>query len=130
MRSSSVNQIILKTLAQDHSHLTAQQVYERIREILPAVNPSTVYRALERLANTGLVSVSDMGQGATVYETVGGQQHHHLVCQQCGAVKTIQDDVIRGFFREIEDAYHFEVTTNHLILFGRCQSCLDRAASK
>ncbi len=123
MRSSSVNHQILKTLAQDHSHLTAQQVYERIQENLPAVNPSTIYRALERLAHAGMISVSDMGKGASVYESVGGENHHHLVCQECGTVTTIGDEDVKTFFQRIEKEYEFRMVTNHLILFGKCPQC-------
>jgi Fur family ferric uptake transcriptional regulator len=123
MRSSSVNQLILKTLAQDRSHLTAQQIYERIRENLPAVNPSTVYRSLERLAHAGQVSVSDMGQGAAVFEAVCGEQHHHLVCQECGRVTMLGNEIIHSLFDRIRQQYDFQVITNHLILFGRCSQC-------
>jgi Fur family transcriptional regulator, ferric uptake regulator len=123
MRTTSVNHFILETLEKNHSHLTAQQVYERIRERLPAVNPSTVYRALERLVHAGMVSVSDMGTGATVYETVGGKLHHHLVCQKCGNIITIDDEVVHAFFHRIEDEDHFHVMTNHLVLFGTCKQC-------
>ena len=123
MRSSSVNQIIIKTLAQGQSHLTAQQIYECIRENLPAVNQSTVYRSLERLAHAGQVSISDMGLGAAVYEAVGGELHHHLVCQDCGKVTTINDASIQPLFRNIAHQYDFQIATNHLILFGRCVQC-------
>jgi len=123
MRASSVNQIILRTLEQGHSHLTAQQIYEQIREDLPAVNPSTVYRALERLVQAGQISVSDMGLGAAVYEMVGGRQHHHLVCQGCNQVVTLDDAVVQSFFNRVDQQYDFQVATNHLILFGRCSRC-------
>lgn len=123
MRSSSVNQIILKVLTQDQSHLTAQQIYEQIRGNLPAVNPSTVYRALERLAHAGQVSVSDIGQGSAVFEMVGGDQHHHLVCQDCARVTTIDEKIVHNLFDNIGQQYGFQVSTNHLILFGRCLQC-------
>jgi Fur family ferric uptake transcriptional regulator len=123
MRTTTVNQFILETLAQNRFHLTAQQVYERIRQRLPAVNPSTVYRALERLVHAGKVSVSDMGTGAALYESVGGELHHHLVCQGCGSVVTISNDAVQTFFQQLERDESFHITTNHLILFGYCQQC-------
>ena len=70
MRNSSVVQAIEATLDREKSHLTAQAVYEHIRGQLPAVNPSTVYRALERLAEAGEISVSDLGTGAAVIKAV------------------------------------------------------------
>ena len=98
MRASSVDQIILETLSRENAHLTSHQVYEQIRSRLPAVNPSTVYRALERLGKNGHISVSDMGTGAAVYESLHGEMHHHLVCQKCGLVETIDHEVVSQFF--------------------------------
>lgn len=123
MRASSVDQIIIETLGKEHAHLTSQQVYEEIRQRLPAVNQSTVYRALERLVNVGKVSVSDMGTGAAVYELVVKGMHHHLVCQKCGKVTTIEHEEVQHFFGEIEQSHHYRILTNHLILFGICENC-------
>jgi Fur family transcriptional regulator, ferric uptake regulator len=123
MRASSVDQIILETLSKAHSHLTSHQVYEEIRPRLPAVNPSTIYRALERLAKHGLVSVSDLGTGALVYESLQDGVHHHLVCQKCGAVTQIGHAEVQDFFAAVQRQNHFQVTTNHLILFGVCAAC-------
>jgi len=123
MRTSSVDQVIIEVLSREHAHLTSLQVYEELRRRLPAVNPSTVYRALERLAENGKVSVSDIGTGAAVYEIVGGDRHHHLVCQKCGSVSTIGDEEVQKFFTGIETKNHFQIITNHLILFGICSVC-------
>ncbi len=129
MRASSVDQIIIEVLATEHAHLTSAQVYEEIRSRLPAVNPSTVYRALERLTHNGKISVSDMGTGSAVYELVSGEIHHHLVCQKCGRVMTISNTEVKNFFSAIQSQNHFIVLTNHLILFGVCEACQKEADS-
>ena len=123
MRASSVDKIILETLSKEHAHLTSHQVFEEIRERLPAVNQSTVYRALERLVLNGKVSVSDMGTGSAVYELLADGIHHHLVCQICGKVITIGHEEVKGFFTVIHQKNHFNIVTNHLILFGICEAC-------
>ena len=123
MRTSSVEQIILEILSKEHTHLTSHQVYEEIHPRLPALNPSTVYRALERLASAGKVSVSDMGTGSAVYELLADGVHHHLVCQECGSVITLTHEEVQAFFGSIEDQHQFQVATNHLVLFGVCQEC-------
>lgn len=115
--------MIISTLSKEHAHLTSLQIFEEIRERLPAVNPSTVYRALDRLVDHGLVSVSDMGTGSAVYELLADGLHHHLVCLKSGAVMTIAHDDVRGFFSRIQAKNHFTVLTNHLILFGACERC-------
>jgi Fur family ferric uptake transcriptional regulator len=123
MRASSVDQAIIDTLAREHAHLTSLQVFEAIRDRLPAVNPSTVYRALDRLAKQGKVSVSDMGTGSAVYELVELGLHNHLVCQRCGRVTTFRHEEAQILYGAVEDKYGFRVRTNHLILFGICSSC-------
>ncbi len=123
MRNSSVDQAILEVLSRNKEHLTPHQIYEGIRLRLPAVNPSTVYRSLERLAAGGKVSVSDMGTGSAVYELVADGQHHHLVCQRCGQIATIGEEEVGRFFTDVEGKYGFKVATNHLILFGLCARC-------
>jgi Fur family transcriptional regulator, ferric uptake regulator len=126
MRHSSVDQVILATLSKENAHLTSLQVYEEIRERLPAVNQSTVYRALERLVRNGHVSVSDMGTGASVYELLADGFHHHLICQGCGLVITIGHAEVNHFFASLELANQFEIVTNHLILFGNCARCQEK----
>lgn len=123
MRTSSVDQKIIEVLSREHAHLTSLQVYDEIKVYLPAVNQSTVYRALERLANLGKVSVSDMGTGSAVYEILADGRHHHLICQQCGQVITIEDDDVRKFFSTIQAKNHFTIHTSHLVLFGMCPQC-------
>jgi len=123
MRSSSVNTLILETLEHEGSHLDAHAVYERIRVNLPAVNPSTVYRALERLSRAGQVSVSDMGTGKAVYEAVGSAIHHHLVCQSCGKILTLDHQAAQEFLAQVERQSGFTIVTNHLVLFGVCPVC-------
>jgi Fur family transcriptional regulator, ferric uptake regulator len=123
MKSSTVQQFILELLQQEHAHLTAQEVYAHLKPRLPSVNPSTVYRALERLTNSGEISVSDMGMGAAVYEMVGSSPHHHLVCQSCHRVITLENKIVQPLFDNIEGHFSYQLTTNHLILFGYCQDC-------
>lgn len=123
MRASSVDQAIIDTLTKEHAHLTSLQVFETIRERLPAVNQSTVYRALERLAKQGKISISDMGTGSAVYELLAQGLHHHLVCQRCGRVTTFGHEDATDLFSSVQDKHHFRITTNHLILFGICERC-------
>ncbi len=126
MRASSVEKIILEIFEKGNDHLTSLQVHERIRGRLPAVNSSTVYRALERLVKAGKVSISDMGTGAAVYELLTEGMHHHLVCQVCGSVQTLEHERVADFFQAIEKDHQFKIVTNHLILFGICENCRRR----
>jgi Fur family transcriptional regulator, ferric uptake regulator len=123
MKTSSVDQIIIDFLSLKQHHFTSQQVFDQIKTRLPAVNRSTIYRSLERLVNQGKISVSDIGTGSLVYELVENTTHHHLVCQQCHQIITIPPEEVTKLFNTIEQNSHFQIITNHLILYGICSFC-------
>jgi len=125
MKKTSTDQFILQTLSEQNEHLTALRVFEAVQKKLPAINPSTVYRALDRLVEQGMVSVSDMGLGAAVFELTGNKIHHHLVCQKCGEIIMLDDEAIRSIFKQLENDFGYEIKTNHLVLFGVCRRCKD-----
>jgi Fur family transcriptional regulator, ferric uptake regulator len=54
--------------------------------------------------------------------------HHHLVCQKCGHVMTIGHEEVKEFFTAVQDKNHFNIVTNHLILFGICEICQGKDA--
>lgn len=124
MKTSSVDQLILEMIGSEPAHFTSPQIYEKLKTQLPAVNRSTVYRSLERLAGNGKISVSDMGTGAFVYELVGNGMHHHLICQHCQQVIFIPSEDVENFFSRIEQKSRYKITTNHLILYGLCDACV------
>jgi Fur family ferric uptake transcriptional regulator len=130
MKKTSTDQFILETLSDQKSHLTALQIFEAVHIKLPAINPSTVYRALERLVEYGKVTISDMGLGASVFELADKKPHHHMVCQGCGQIIMVEDEDISPTFLVLEKKYHFEIKTNHLILFGLCEQCQSRNNSQ
>jgi Fur family transcriptional regulator, ferric uptake regulator len=105
VKTSSIECAILALLQEDNRHLKAHEVYEHLYSRFSSVNPSTVYRALDRLAHAGKISVSDMGTGASVYEKVTTGMHHHLVCQTCGRVLTIEYEIVRNFFSQMESEF-------------------------
>ncbi len=102
MRTSSVDLIIVELLSKEHAHLNSLQIFHELRKRLPAINQSTVYRSLDRLVGQKKISVSDMGTGSAVYELISNHLHHHLVCQNCGKILTIDHQDVANFFSSIE----------------------------
>ncbi|HAF62852.1 MAG TPA: hypothetical protein DCK95_11090 [Anaerolineaceae bacterium] len=123
MRTSSISNAILKVLESQDDHLTAKEIYEIMKKTFTAVDTSTIYRALERLVHVGKVSVSDMGGTAVVYELVSKNPHHHLVCEKCHKQITFRNEKVSDFLDSIEKESGFQITTNHLVLFGICPEC-------
>jgi Fur family ferric uptake transcriptional regulator len=89
----------------------------------PTIDRSTIYRALDVLCAVGLVVESEIGDEGKVYKIAGESDHHHLVCQSCGAIITVPHTVLALILDTIRVEYGFQVNVDHLTLPGRCANC-------
>lgn len=78
---------IIRVFADDPSHPTAQELFERLRDAFPTMSFATVYNTLDALAKRGLSGELNLG-GAARFDP-NTSPHHHAVCDRCGAVVDI-----------------------------------------
>jgi Fur family transcriptional regulator, ferric uptake regulator len=110
-------------LAEPDQHLSAEDVVERVREDLPHVNPSTVYRTLDLLVEEGLVLRTDLGADRAYYEPTHEHPHHHLVCERCGAVAHLHDETLGELAERITKASGYTLGEREISFFGLCPDC-------
>lgn len=111
------------TLNDHPGHITAEQILERIRPRYPYLNLSTVYRTLDLLTSLGLVTETDVGEGARAFELIGSRPHHHLICQGCGITVEIDDSVLEPLRERLLQQYGFAARMEHFAIFGLCAKC-------
>ena len=64
------------------SHMTAEQVFDALRQVYPKVVRATVYNNLNRLWETGRIRKLSMEGSPDRYDRIA--RHDHLVCKGCG----------------------------------------------
>ena len=101
IKMTSARRFILDELQNADAHLTAIQIHEKLKDKLPSLNLSTVYRTLDYLVEKLLISVSDIGLGSPVYEPVSAEIHHHLVCMKCNRIMDLEHEAVADFFEKI-----------------------------
>lgn len=115
--------IILTTLRHAGGHVTASEIYERVRESHPYVDISTVYRTLAVLKEMRLVAETDMRTGEYTYEWIRPRRHHHLICRGCGASFAFGDDLMEPLRARFLKKYGFSADLEHFAVFGLCLRC-------
>src|ERR1700722_16870986 len=78
---------IVRLFADDESHPTAQDLFERLRGDFPSMSFATVYNTLDTLAKAGLSGTLRLGNAARFDPNT--EAHHHAVFDRCGAVRDI-----------------------------------------
>jgi len=75
------------------------------------------------LHRLGLVTETDLGGGKVRYHSVEKGHHHHLVCQECGAVIDLDESVLSSLKEVLLREYGFRADLRHLAIFGHCVGC-------
>ena len=115
--------MIVSAIENSDGHISAEEIYAQVIAKYPQVNISTVYRTLELLKRLGLVTETDFGEGRVRYHPVGKGHHHHLVCQDCGAIIDLDETVLVPLRDVLLREYGFSADLRHLAIFGRCVKC-------
>lgn len=123
LRATSQRIAILAAF-QVEEHLTADEILERLKVGATDLDRATIYRTLERFRTVGLISETDMGDGALRFEMMHAQPHHHLVCSVCRKTFELDDDLVEPLREQIWQRYGFGIRIDHLALFGTCSACL------
>ncbi|MCC7355433.1 MAG: transcriptional repressor [Anaerolineae bacterium] len=113
---------VLMVLKEAEKHLTAQEVYDRVRQRLPGTAYGTVYNALAYLQSVGLVQAFNIGNGPALYDR-RIDRHDHLRCLQCGEVIDYSlsglDQVVERVARETG----YQINRARLLFEGLCPKC-------
>jgi Fur family ferric uptake transcriptional regulator len=103
-------------------HLSAEQIYRDVKQEVPGIGFSTVYRTMKLLVEAGLVSERHFGDGEATYENVHGH-HDHCICTSCGKITEFEDERIEALQRAVAEKQGFELTSHKMELYGLCSSC-------
>lgn len=110
----------------DGEHLSSQEIYDLVKKKCPDVGVATVYRTLPVLAELGYVYAVDLEDGCTRYELHREGQmhrHHHLLCEQCGKVTEVKDDLLDEIEKKIYQNYGFRIKDHKVKFYGICSDC-------
>lgn len=120
---TSQRKIIFRTLG-DHPgrHLSAEEIFEIVRQQCPEIGLATIYRTLELLSTLGVVQKLDFGDGRHRYELSvrPSPQHQHMICIFCGKVL----EATGCFPEKFEPNMNaFSIVDYRVYIYGYCNEC-------
>ena len=117
---------VLCEQAEGH-HASAGEIHIAARQRHPGLGYSTVYRALDRLRDLGLVlEVRLPGSASALYEPAR-PGHAHFHCVACGRVEDVEYSLPSQDLAQLSERHGVEIDTVVTTLNGLCSLC--RAAS-
>jgi len=121
-RATPARRLLLQALFGSQEHRSAEELAAEVRSHAPDVHLSTVYRNLEELERLGVVDSTRMGEGPATYH-LASAAHGHLVCEKCGSMTEVPDDMFRALVRTAKAKYGFAINPHRFAVTGHCASC-------
>ena len=110
-------------------HATADELVPDVRARIGAVSRQAVFDALGVLADKGLIRRIQPARSAARYEDRVDDNHHHLVCRDCG--RMVDVDCAAGYrpCLEVDDDHGFAIDEAEVIYWGLCGACRKASAA-
>ncbi|HEX2996347.1 MAG TPA: Fur family transcriptional regulator [Anaerolineales bacterium] len=113
---------ILHILCHAGTHLSPSEIYRQAKRDYPGLTEPTVYRTLEFLSDVALVRPSYNPGGHLTYE-IAGDEHHHVVCRECGGEIEVEHTLLESLYRLLETTSGYRSIDSHVTFFGVCPQC-------
>jgi len=122
IRMTTQRAAILAEVQAADEHLTAGEIFERVRRKYPTIAYGTVYRTLHLLAERGLIQEFPFGDQASRFDR-RTDRHDHVHCTSCGALVDV--DVPSAILaRQVAaDQTGYEIHGHQTVFTGICPDC-------
>ncbi|MEU6263941.1 Fur family transcriptional regulator [Saccharopolyspora shandongensis] len=119
--------VAVLTMVSDNPHADTDTIATAVRRELGSVSTQAVYDVLRALTEAGLVRRIEPAGSPARFETRVGDNHHHLVCRNCGAIADVNCAVGEAPCLHAEDPRGFVLDEAEVTFWGICPDCLSRA---
>ena len=115
-------QTVLQVIRESDKHLTANEVFDDARRLMPGISFATVYNSLNYLKKEGLIGEIKFGTDANLYDRKL-DRHDHALCNSCGKLVDLELSIPNKLLKEAADRSQFKPETIELTLRGLCPDC-------
>lgn len=123
-RLTPIRAQILALMLKNDRTLKAYELLEQMQAIHSNAKPATIYRALDFLAEQGLIHRLDAVNGWTACQHI--HSHHHdllIVCTGCGTVKELSAPQISQQLTDLLATVGFSQNAPETEIRATCTSC-------
>jgi Fur family ferric uptake transcriptional regulator len=99
-----------------------------VRAEIGTISRQAVYDALGILAAKDLVRRIQPAGSPARYEDRVGDNHHHLICRNCGVMVDVDCAVGERPCLNAADESGYEIDEAEVVFWGRCPACLAATA--
>jgi len=121
LRMTNQREMILRELKKSKKHLTADELYERVKKFMPRISLATVYRNLEILSDVNMIRKLEISGRQKRFDSEL-EDHDHIYCVKCHRIENL-DIGKKDVKLDDVDMKGYAVTGRRLEVTGICPKC-------
>ena len=114
----------------ERPHASADELFAIVARTVPGTSLQSVYNALGDFVDAGLARRIEPAGRPGLFELRVDDNHHHLICSECGAVQDVDCVVGDAPCLTPSDAHGYAVKAAEVTFWGVCPSCAAAAADE
>ena len=127
LKSTRQREQIVRVFMESGSHLSVEELYQRVRQKDRRIGYATVYRTLKLMAESGWASSRRFKDRLARFEHQSAGEHHdHLICLLCGKIVEFASERLEELQSRIAHRQGFRIFDHKLELYGHCSDCIPR----
>ncbi len=121
-RNTTQRADILAVVQGAERHLTAGEIFERVRRRNPRIAYGTVYRSLHVLVEQNLIQELTFADQASRFDA-RTERHDHVQCLACGVIDDVDVPVAILAEHVAAEQTGYHITGHHTVFTGTCPAC-------
>lgn len=114
---------VYEILSAENKHLTAEEIYGRMKAKFPAISLATVYSILELYKNKDIACEIRITFDKSCFEA-RTDSHHHFYCKSCKKIFDIKLHPCPALKNEQIEGHYIEDLQGYF--YGICKNCQDK----
>jgi Fur family ferric uptake transcriptional regulator/Fur family peroxide stress response transcriptional regulator len=115
-------EVVLQVIRGAEHHMTANEVFDESKQLLPTISFATVYNSLRYLKDAGHIGEIQFGNGASKFDAKT-DRHDHALCTRCGKLIDMDLPLSDELTTMAARISNFKPESLHLTLRGLCPEC-------
>jgi Fur family ferric uptake transcriptional regulator len=107
----------------ERPHASADELFAIVARTIPGTSLQSVYNALGDFVDAGLARRIEPAGRPGLFELRVDDNHHHLICSQCGAVEDVDCVVGAAPCLAPSDAHGYAMQVAEVTFWGVCPAC-------
>ena len=121
-RNTIQKDLVRNAVCEMKRHVTANEVYEFVKEFCPTIGKGTVNRNLDILVEEGNLRKVKVSDEPNRFDLTL-KNHYHVRCVNCGEISDVDMDEILGLLEKIHDTHGTDFLGYDILFKGICPKC-------